>query len=114
HGTACAGIIAAEANNNIGVAGVAPLCKLIPVNITVTTDGVFGTFAQIASAIDWSWDDGGADVLSNSWGGGTASSLLKDAIHRAVTLGRNGKGCVVVFSSGNNDSGLSSPAIFPE
>ncbi len=114
HGTSCAGIIAAEANNNIGIAGVAPLSKLIPVNITVNTTGTFGTSAQIAQGLDWAWNEGGADILSNSWGGGTASSLVQDAIRRAVTLGRGGKGAIVVFASGNNDAGLSNPAIFPE
>ncbi len=114
HGTSCAGIIAAEANNNIGIAGVAPLSKIIPVNITVNTSGTFGTSAQIAQSLDWAWDQGGADVLSNSWGGGTASSLIHDAIIRATTLGRGGKGSIVVFSSGNNNAGLSSPAIFQE
>ncbi len=114
HGTSCAGIIAAEANNNIGVAGIALLSKIIPVNITVNTSGTFGSAAQIAQALDWAWNEGGADVLSNSWGGGTASSLMQDAIRRAITLGRGGKGSIVIFSSGNNDAGVASPAIFPE
>lgn len=114
HGTACAGIIAAEANNNIGVAGVAPLSKIIPVNITINTGGTFGTSTQIAQAIDWAWNEGGADILSNSWGGGVASSLIKDAIRRAITLGRSGKGAIVIFSSGNNDAGVSNPAILTE
>lgn len=114
HGTSCAGIIAAEANNNIGIAGVAPLSKLVPVNITVNTSGTFGSSAQLALATDWAWNEGGADILSNSWGGGTASSLIQDAIRRAITSGRGGKGSIVVFASGNNNAGLSSPACFPE
>ena len=114
HGTSCAGIIAAEANNNIGVAGVAPLSKIIPVNIIVNTAGTFGTSAQIAQCLDWAWNQGAADILSNSWGGGLASSLIRDAIHRATTLGRGGKGSIVIFSSGNSDAGVASPAIFPE
>jgi len=114
HGTACAGIIAAEANNNIGVAGIAPLSKIIPVNITINTAGTFGTSAQLAQGIDWAWNEGAADILSSSWGGGLASSLIQDAIRRAITLGRAGKGSIVIFSSGNSDAGLSSPAIFSE
>lgn len=114
HGTSCAGIIAAEADNGIGVAGIAPLCKIIPVNLTINTTGNYGTNSQIATCIDWAWNQGGADILSNSWGGGAASSLIHDAIKRAVTLGRGGKGCVVLFSSGNADAGLANPAIFPE
>ncbi|MEO6948974.1 MAG: S8 family serine peptidase, partial [Ginsengibacter sp.] len=114
HGTSCAGIIAAEANNNIGISGIAPLCKVIAVNITVNTGGTFGSNSQLANALDWSWNEGGADVLSNSWGGGVPSSLMKDAIHRAVTQGRGGKGSLVVFSSGNDDAGVSSPGIYSE
>lgn len=114
HGTACAGIIAAEVNNGIGIAGVAPLCKIIPVNLTVNSTGTFGTSAQLAQCIDWSWNQGGADIISNSWGGGLASSLVRDAIIRATTLGRSGKGSIVLFSSGNDDAGVSNPAIFPE
>lgn len=114
HGTSCAGIIAAEANNGIGIAGIAPLCKIIPVNITVNTSGTFGTSAQLAQCIDWAWNQGGADVLSNSWGGGLASSLVQDAIIRATTLGRGGKGAIVLFSSGNDDAGVVNPASFPE
>lgn len=114
HGTSCAGIIAAQANNNIGVAGIAPLCKIIPVNLSIDDSGTFGTNAQIAECIDWAWNQGGADVLSNSYGGGLASSLVHDAIKRATTMGRGGKGAIVLFSSGNADAGLLNPAIFPE
>ena len=114
HGTSCAGIIAAEANNGIGIAGIAPFCKIIPVNLTINSSGTFGTSAQLAQCIDWAWNQGGADVLSNSWGNGLASSLVQDAIKRATTLGRGGKGAIVLFSSGNNDAGVVYPAIFPE
>ncbi len=108
HGTCCAGIIAALANNNIGIAGIAPNCKIIPVNLA-DASGNFTTYSNIAAGVDYAWMNG-ADVLSNSWGGGSPSSILDDAIHRAVTQGRGGKGCSVFFSSGNNNAGLSYPA----
>lgn len=114
HGTSCAGIIAAESDNGIGIAGVAPLCKIVPVNITINAQGTFGSSLQLATGIDWAWNEGGADILSNSWGGGLASSLIHEAIKRATTLGRGGKGAIVLFSSGNDNSGVASPAIFPE
>ena len=114
HGTACAGIIGAVANNGIGVAGLAPDCKLIPVNIARNTAGLFGTFSQIAGAIDWSWSTAAADVLSNSWGGGSPSTLYRDAIRRAVTNGRGGRGAIVVFSAGNANAGVFSPASFSD
>lgn len=112
HGTCCAGIIAALADNNIGIAGIAPKCKIIPVNLATAT-GAFTTNINIAAGIDYAWTNG-ADVLSNSWGGGSPSSSIDDAIHRAVTQGRNGKGCAVFFSSGNNNAGLSYPALNDE
>lgn len=112
HGTCCAGIIAALANNGIGIAGIAPKCKIIPVNLA-DAGGYFTSDINIASGIDYAWKHG-ADVLTNSWGGGSPSSAIDDAIHRAVTQGRNGKGCAVFFSAGNNNSGLSYPALNDE
>ncbi|MEP6725282.1 MAG: S8 family serine peptidase, partial [Bacteroidota bacterium] len=41
------------------------------------------------------------------------SNLIDDAISRAVTLGRGGKGSVVLFASGNNNAALSYPATNP-
>jgi subtilisin family serine protease len=100
HGTNCAGIIGAVSNNSIGVAGVSPTCKIIPVNI-VDSSGVFASYFDIAAGFDFAWQNG-ADILSNSWGGGLPSNTLDDAINRAITMGRNNKGCLVLFSSGNN------------
>ncbi|MEP6749471.1 MAG: S8 family serine peptidase [Bacteroidota bacterium] len=111
HGTNCTGIIAAVANNNIGIAGVAPDSKIIPINLAAA-NGNFTTEANIAAGFDYAWQHG-ADVISNSWGGGTPSSIIDDAISRAVTLGRGGKGSVVLFASGNNNSGIGYPASNP-
>ena len=54
---------------------------------------------EIAEAIKWAWQR--ADILSCSWGGGPASNDITSAINNARRYGRNGKGCVVVFASGN-------------
>jgi len=112
HGTSCAGIVAAKANNGIGIAGIAPNCKLIPVSIS-DESGFFTSDFNIASGIDYSWQNG-ADVLTNSWTLGFPSNVLDDAIHRAVTQGRGGKGCIVFFGSGNDYSGISYPSSNPE
>jgi hypothetical protein len=111
HGTACAGIVAAVGNNNTGLAGVAYGCKIIPVRIAyssgtswVTSNSVIGT------SLDWAWNQGGADVLSNSWGGGSSSTLINDPITRAVTQGRGGKGSPVLFAAGNSNGANSYPA----
>jgi subtilisin family serine protease len=104
HGTNVAGIIAAVANNGEGVAGIAYASKLLPVKMNNATD------ANIAEAFDYAWQSG-ADVLSNSWSGTNPVQVVTDAINRAKTQGRNGKGCVIVFSSGNEGHGtVSYPA----
>ncbi|MFM9949526.1 MAG: S8 family serine peptidase [Saprospiraceae bacterium] len=116
HGTACAGMIAAKANNAIGLAGNAYNCKIIPVRIAYTPVGEedwYTTNSWQANAINWSWQTAGASVLSNSWGGGSASTLVSTAITNAVTNGRNGKGAPVLFSAGNDDnSSASYPSLF--
>lgn len=109
HGTACTGIIAAIANNAIGVAGVAPDSRIIPINLSAA-NGSFTAESNIAAGFDYAWQNG-ADIISNSWGGGSPSDVLDDAIYRAVTLGRGGKGSVVLFASGNNNAALSYPAV---
>ena len=108
HGTACAGIVAAVAENNLGVAGVAYDSKIIPVRIayTGTGGGWITSNTWIADAINWSWMTAGADVLSNSWGGGSVSSLIDGAILSAITNGRGGLGSPVLFSAGNGNGAV--------
>jgi len=105
HGTACAGIICAIKDNQKGIAGVAPNCKLMPVYTSLKNE-------SLREAIDWAWQNG-ADILSCSWGGGNSNPIVTDAIDRATTQGRGGKGCVVVFASGNEGNSVSYPAYLP-
>jgi len=110
HGTACAGIIAAEKGNGIGIEGVAPNCKILPVHASF---GYYATDQWLADALEWSWHPsfGNADVISNSWGGGGEHDAITNAINSAVNQGRGGLGCVVLFSSGNDyNSTVSYPA----
>jgi hypothetical protein len=58
-----------------------------------------GHFAN-ARGISWAWQNG-ADVISNSWEVGCYDQIIADAVDNAITFGRNGKGCVVVFCSHN-------------
>ena len=64
------------------------------------------------------WQNG-ADIISNSWGdqGGAFyndlhSSLLESAIDNALTNGRNGRGCIIVFSAGNYAPVIDYPASY--
>lgn len=116
HGTACAGIAAATTDNRKGIAGVAPTAKIMPVRIGSSQKPVHKgdphpwvtTWEIIARGIRRAVDSG-ADVLSNSWGGGY-SDLVNDAIDYAISNGRAGKGAVVVFAAGNEDSDVDWPA----
>jgi subtilisin family serine protease len=99
HGTCTAGIIIAVANNSIGVAGIAYGAKLMSIKIFNAAGST--TDAVIARGFDTARVRG-LDVLNNSWGGGTPSSLLTNAINNAAVNGRGGKGCVILFSSGND------------
>ena len=103
HGTACAGIIAAQ-DNTKGIVGVAHGVKILPVNIvpyySSSIANGFASSSQIADAIRWAYQR--ADVLSNSWGGGESSNAIEAAIQEARIYGRDGRGCIVVFAAGNN------------
>ncbi|MGQ0738246.1 MAG: S8 family serine peptidase [Bacteroidota bacterium] len=114
HGTNCAGIIA-SVNNTIGTIGVAYNSRIIPLRMgIVDIGGFFNTNdTWIANCFNEAVNRG-ADVISNSWGGGSSSVQINLAIQNAVTGGRNGLGCVVLFSAGNNNAAVSYPAYLPE
>lgn len=96
HGIACAGIISAQANNGIGIAGIAPNCKLMSISTNLSV-------AAVTYAIRYAADNG-ADIISNSWGNEMDMPTVNTAIKYALQNGRNGKGCVVVFSAGNDNA----------
>lgn len=105
HGTACAGIIGAKANNSIGVAGIAPNCPIMSLSIyfaQTTSEKIKKGFITAAN--------NGCSVISNSWGGGTSSSFIDAGISYALSHGRNGKGCVIVFAAGNDNNDVIYPA----
>jgi len=100
HGTACAGIIGAVQNNTIGLSGVAPESDIISISINLSFSD---TPVQLASGFSWAWQNG-VEIISNSWGGYVPSNIITDAIYNAINNGRDGKGCIVVFASGNENN----------
>jgi subtilisin family serine protease len=111
HGTCCAGVACASGIKK--ACGVAPAAKLMPVR-NVSELGS----KDEADSIIWAVDHG-ADVISCSWGPEDGawwnsrdplhgrrhpiSALTSDAFHYAVTKGRNGKGCMILFAAGNGN-----------
>lgn len=105
HGTHVAGIIGAN-HNGIQIAGLAPEVSLVSLNHPLNV-GYTDAIAQLASGFGYATSHG-IDVINNSWGdqggelyGYMHSTLLEEGIQNALINGRNGKGMVVVFASGN-------------
>jgi subtilisin family serine protease len=100
HGTHVSGIVAADADNGIGVDSVAPGASILPVR--VLDDSGSGSDADVAQGIDWATNHG-ADVINLSVGGTVPTSglglpdAMSDAIARALA-----RGVVVVAAAGND------------
>ncbi len=110
HGTHVAGIVAALANNGVGIAGVAPNAKLMALRAGFRLpEGGFLEDDDTAAAIVYA-SDNGAHVINMSWGDPRPSPLMRDVIRYAYD-----KGCVLVASTGNEGSeSLYYPAGFDE
>lgn len=105
HGTAVAGLIAAEGNNSAGVTGVMWQASLMSLRVLDGTGT--GDVANAVEAIDYAVAHG-ARVINLSWGTTGESLALKDAIERA--LQRN---VAVVCSAGNGSQNLDQQAYYP-
>ncbi|MEB3298314.1 MAG: S8 family peptidase [Candidatus Sericytochromatia bacterium] len=93
HGTHVAGTIVAEADNGVGVAGVAPGCRVMPVKV-LDAEGA-GHTADIVAGLVWAADHG-ARIINLSLGGAAGGQALGEAIRYAQA-----KGCLVVAAMGN-------------
>ncbi|GAB3413015.1 S8 family serine peptidase [Niabella aquatica] len=107
HGTACAGIIGAYSNNSTGVAGIASNCPLMSISNSLASTP--NSRQKRADGFYYAVNNG-ASVISNSWGSAVMYQIIDDAIDYALTNGRGGLGCVVVFAAGNDNSSVSYPA----
>lgn len=116
HGTHVGGLIAAVANNGVGVAGVAPGAKLLPVR--VLDEAGEGSLDKIAAGINYASGKGakvinlslgylsGADVPLRQLG---FFEMMEAAIDRAYE-----RGAVVVVAAGNDTFPLcTEPAQYP-
>ena len=118
HGTACAGIVAAESDNSIGIAGIANQCKIVPIRIFYYQDyggsvGVQATTNRdaLVSGSAYAWRVANVDVMSTSAGLSPLfigvlfinTQLVSEEINEAFLGGRNGYGVPMFFSAGNDD-----------
>ncbi len=108
HGTACAGVAAARANNALGVAGVAGGCSVMPLKSIsdFTTTGGLPSSAWIASI--YYAANNGATVISMSFGGSSYNQAAQDAANYAYGLD-----VVLLAATGNsNSSSISYPSAY--
>lgn len=103
HGTACAGLAAATANNEMPMAGMAPEASLASW-VIVDRRGTLASDERLAEMFMYALDR--VAVQNHSWGVPTKKldgfSLLEDsAIQEAFFNGRAGKGVVMVRAGGN-------------
>jgi subtilisin family serine protease len=98
HGTAVAGIIAATANNNIGMAGLAHGCRLLPLR-AMNANG-YGEEDDVAAAILYAVAMK-AKVINMSWGDTFVTRLLDDVIRYAAD-----QNVTLVASSGNSSTDI--------
>jgi len=102
HGTHVAGIIAAETNNGIGVAGVMWQAQILPLKVCNSRGSCAAD--DVASAIRYAADQE-ADVINMSLGG-SCSQTIADAVNYAYF----DKDVVIVAAAGNSGYSISYPA----
>lgn len=110
HGTHCAGVIGAEGDNEIGIAGINWKVRIMPLKFLGR--GGFGTTKDAIEAINYAIDrkQKGVNirVISASWGSTQRSKALEDAIRAAGE-----KGILFVAAAGNNGTDNDKRPHFP-
>ena len=107
HGTKVAGLALA---GGIEVTGVAPTAQLLAARVPALSHRL-GDPTE-AAAIRWAAEQG-ADVICCAWGPQELDEktvklpgYTRDALDFATERGRDGKGCVVLFSAGNHGADI--------
>jgi thermitase len=108
HGTHVAGLIAAKANNGVGVCGMAPQAKVLAIKV-LDKDGQ-GSIFNIAKGIKYAADYGAKNhckvVINLSLGGNSSF----DPINWAAGWYASRRGALLVAAAGNTNSSVGSPA----
>lgn len=96
HGTKVAGVIAAR-NNNFDILGVASESSII--FLKSQESNLDSEIIELFNKAE----EFGADIISCSWGTYDVSDSVREKIVELATNGRNGKGTLIVFASGNEN-----------
>jgi subtilisin family serine protease len=104
HGTQVCGVIAAVQNNGLGISGIAPECKILPLKVNVGSLNEIKADAA-AEAIIYAADYGVKIInLSLGWSEGESSVVIEAIKHAAD------KGVLLVAAAGNADGPIWFPA----
>lgn len=104
HGTACAGVAAAIANNGLGITGIAGGCSVMPLKVANSAGSLF--FSSIQNAL-YHAADNGADVASMSF---SADITSDPATNAALQYAYNGGVLLLAATSNYNENHTRYPA----
>jgi len=105
HGTHVSGTIAAKGNNSVGVTGVAWNAKIMPLKFL--SDSGPGSTSNAILALNYATAKG-VKLTNNSWGGGSYSQGLYDAIN---TAGQ--QGALFIAGAGNTSKNNDITPFYP-
>jgi len=106
HGTRVAGVVAAQQNNGIGVSGLAPATRILPIKINPGAQGTF-TSDRLAAAIAYAVAKG-AKIINLSLTVDNQTQTVMDAVQAALDAG-----VAVVAATGNEGGAVAFPANMP-
>jgi subtilisin family serine protease len=107
HGTHVSGIISAV-NNDIGMVGVAPKSKIIPVKVLDKNGN--GSLSNVSKGIRWAVDNG-ADIITMSLGAPRPLQSVRKSIQYAY---KKGVPCFVAAGNAGKTKEVFYPAAYPE
>lgn len=111
HGTMVTSTIAAEADNYLGLAGIAPGVRIMNLQVTTPADQNFNedyiTLQNAQEAIKYAVDNG-ADIINLSFASQSSEALYKDSLAYAYA-----HGVLVVIASGNDGKNLDNTKYSP-
>ncbi len=101
HGTPVAGCISAVFNNNLGVAGIAPNCRVASARPFISSNPNGNWTTQVSwtvTALEWAYSVAGSRITNNSNGYGFTSSSIANKYASTLQDG------MIHFASAGNDA----------